>query len=444
LSFQVVGKSLQRKDGPLKVAGSAVFTDDLSLPGMLYAKVLRSSVPSAKVNKINCKEARLLPGVAAVLTAEDIPGRNGVGIIIKDEPVLVTDKIRRVGDALAIIAAETKDIAEAALQKIEVDLKETPGVFSPHEAMAPGAPLVHNNSNILLVRKIRKGNIERALKEAAVIIERTYRTGCVEHVALEPESSLAQRENDSITVWTSTQNPHFDQREIAAVLGIEQGKVRVIQQHTGGGFGGKLDISTQCHAALLAWHTRRPVKLTYTRKESFIASGKRHPCTIKYLSAADKNGKLLGVKVEIVIDTGAYASYGPAVLTRGAVHATGPYEVPSVHVDAYCVYTNNPYCGAMRGFGVPQVAFAHETQMDLLAEALGISPWEIRKKNFLRTGSFTATSQMLSQSVGIEKTMKAVEDKVMKISGVENKLDVHEELLHPQKGEIVKAYFQGR
>lgn len=414
LGLHVVGKSLQRKEDRLKVTGSNLYTDDLILPGMLHASVLRSSVPSAKVKKINCKEARLLPGVAAVLTAQDVTGRNSVGIIVKDEPVLVTDKIRRVGDALALVAAETKDIAGEALQKIEVELEETPGVFSPQEAMAPGAPLIHNGSNILLYRKIRKGDIERALQEADVLIERRYRTGWVEHMALEPESSLAKREGDSIIVWVSSQNPHFDRGEIAAVLGIAQERVRVIQQPTGGGFGGKLDISTQCHAALLAWHTRRPVKLTYTRKESFVASGKRHPYNVKYLSAADKNGKLLGVKVEIVIDTGAYASYGPGVLTRGAVHATGPYEVPNVHVDAYCVYTNNPYSGAMRGFGVPQVAFAHETQMDLLAEALGLSPWEIRRKNFLRAGSLTATSQMLYSSVGIEETMNKVKNEVMR------------------------------
>ncbi len=411
--FHVIGKSLQRKEDWSKVAGANLYTDDLRLPGMLYAKVLRSKVPSAAVKKIDCAKAIRLPGVAAVLTADDIPGRNGVGIILKDEPVLVTNKIRRVGDALAVAAAETRDRAEQAVQKIKVELIETPGVFSPQSAMEPGAPLVHDKSNILVYRKLRKGNIEEAFQKADVIIERTYRTGHVEHAAMEPESSLAQREGDNITVWVSSQNPHFDRGEIAAVLGIGQGRVRVIQQPTGGGFGGKLDISTQCHAALLAWYTHRPVKLTYTREESFIASGKRHPYVIKYISAADKEGMLLGVKAELVIDTGAYASYGPGVLTRGAVHVTGPYEVPNVYVDAYCVYTNNPYCGAMRGFGVPQVGFAHETQMDLLAEELGLSPWDIRMKNFLRAGSLTSTSQALQQSVGIKETMNRVKNEVM-------------------------------
>lgn len=410
--YQAIGKSLRRQEDWAKVTGAARFTDDLSLPGMLSARVLRSSVPSAFVQKIDCKEARALSGVVAVLTAADIPGRNGVGIILKDEPVLVTDKIRRVGDALALVAAENRHIAAAALEKIEVQLQETAAVFSPQEAMSPAAPLIHQQSNTLVHRKIRKGNIQAALEQAAVVIKKTYRTTFIEHAALEPESSLALREGDSITVWASTQNPHFDRGEIAAMLGIGQSRVRVIQQPTGGGFGGKLDISTQCHAALLAWHTRRPVKLTYSREESFTASAKRHPYTIDYLSAATAEGKLLGIKAEIVIDTGAYASYGPGVIARAAVHATGPYEVPHVQVDAYCIYTNNPYCGAMRGFGVPQVGFAHETQMDLLAEKLGLSPWEIRRKNFLRPGATTATGQLLSQSVGVEATMQAVQARV--------------------------------
>jgi CO/xanthine dehydrogenase Mo-binding subunit len=214
---------LRRKEDWSKVAGANLYTDDLRLPGMLYAKVLRSKVPSAAVKKIDCAKAIRLPGVAAVLTADDIPGRNGVGIILKDEPVLVTNKIRRVGDALAVVAAETRDQAGQAVQKIKVELIETPGVFSPQAAMVPGAPLVHDKSNILLYRKLRKGNIEEAFQKADVIIERTYRTGHVEHAALEPESSLAQREGDNITVWVSSQNPHFDRGEIAAVLGIGQG-----------------------------------------------------------------------------------------------------------------------------------------------------------------------------------------------------------------------------
>ncbi len=411
----IIGKSILKKDGWSKVSGQAKFTDDISLPGMLYAKVLRSTVPHATVKGIDFAGALGLPGVVSVLTWKDVPGRNRVGIIIKDEPVLVEDKIRRIGDAVAVIAAEKQDIAEAALQKVSVNLEELSGLFTTGEAMADGAPLIHDRSgNIMAHRKVRKGDLDQALKSADLVIENTYRTPYVEHASLEPESSIALREGDSMTVWTSTQNPHFDRDEVAAVLGIEQNKVRVVQQHTGGGFGGKLDISTQCHAALLSWHTRRPVKLTYTREESFFVSSKRHPSTIKYLSAVSKTGKLLGVRVNVIADTGAYASYGPGVINRMAFHATGPYEVDNVHVDAYGVYTNNPYCGAMRGFGVPQLSFVHESQMDLLAEALGMDSWEIRRINLLRIHSSTATRQVLKNSVGMEETLNTVEAEAKK------------------------------
>lgn len=413
----IIGKPVLKKDGWSKVSGEARFASDISLPGMLYAKVLRSTVPHARVINVDYKQALKLTGVVSILTWQDIPGRNRVGIVFKDEPVLVEDKIRRVGDAIALVAAEKQEIAEAALKKVRVQWQELPGIFSTEAAMADGAPALHEqDGNIMLHRKIRKGNLERVLREADLVIENTYKTPFVEHAYLEPESSVAVRDGNGVTVWTCTQNPHFDRDEIAAVLGLEQSRVRVIQQHTGGGFGGKLDISTQCHAALLAWHTGRPVKLVYSREESFMASSKRHPSTIQYLSAASKDGKLLGVRVKIVADTGAYASYGPGVVNRMAFHATGPYAVPHVHVDAYGVYTNNPYCGAMRGFGVPQVSIAHESQMELLAAALNLDSWEIRRINLLRIGSSTATQQVLKHSVGLEETLRLVENKVKEMA----------------------------
>ena len=410
--YHIVGKSKQRLEGFEKVTGELRFTDDLKFPGMLYAKVFRSTVPHGSVVQIETGEALQVPGVVAILTARDIPGRNGVGIIVKDEPVLIENRIRRIGDPLALVAAHSQAAADSAISKIRSEIKELAAVFTPKDALAESAPQLHEKGNMLFHRKIRKGNIEEALAKADVVIENTYETPFVEHAAMEPEASIACRDNDSITVWASTQNPHFDRGEVATVLGLDQNRVRIVQQATGGGFGGKLDISTQCHAALLAWYTRYPVKLVYTREESFIASGKRHPYVINYLTAADRKGKLLGIKAEIFADTGAYASYGPGVVTRAAVHATGPYHVPHVHVDAYAVYTNNPYCGAMRGFGVPQVGFAHETQMDILGEKLGLGPWEIRSMNFLSPGMTTATSQMLEQSVGMGETLERVKQRV--------------------------------
>lgn len=401
----VVGQSCRRVDGAAKVLGQAKFAADIKLSGMLHARVLRSTVPHAVLRGVDPSAALALPGIVAVYTAKDIPGENRVGIVVKDEPVLVADRIRRVGDALVLVVGESEEVAARALPLIKVDYQELPAVFSPLEAMADGAPKIHGKSNVQSVTRIKKGDVEAALAQAKVVVSRRYTTQMVEHAYLEPEAGVAAVQDGVVTLWVSTQNPHYDRREVARVLGIGQHRVRVVQATTGGGFGGKLDISVQCLLALAAWKTGRPVRLVYRREESFIASPKRHPFVIDYTSACDGDGRLLAVKVRIVGDTGAYASYGPATLKRAAVHATGPYEVPNVLVEAYCVYTNNPTAGAMRGFGVPQMAFAHESQMDLLAAELGLDPFTIRLRNCLRPGSYTATGQMLVAGVGIEETI---------------------------------------
>ncbi|KKM10394.1 nicotinate dehydrogenase large molybdopterin subunit [Clostridiales bacterium PH28_bin88] len=406
----VVGRSVIKSDALEKVLGRSAFAADLRMPGMLHAKVLRSPLAHALVRNIDVTKARALPGVVAILTHKDIPGANAFGIILKDEPVLVSEKVRQRGDALALVAAESEEAVLKALKLVEVDYQELPAVYSAEEAMLETSPKVHGESNVLTVAKIRKGDAARALESCDIVIANKYTTQMVEHCYIEPEAGIAYMEGDVVVVKVSTQNPHYDRRDVAMNLGIPQNKVRIIQTTTGGGFGGKLDISTQCHLALLAWKTKRPVRLVYSREESFTASPKRHPYVISYISGASRDGRLQAVKVQVIGDTGAYASYGPGVLKRAAVHATGPYEVPTVSVDAYCVYTNNPKCGAMRGFGVPQMAFAHESQMDQLAEKLGMSPFEIRLKNALRVGSRTATGQLLHGSVGIVETLdKAME-----------------------------------
>ena len=390
-----MGASVARKDAVRKVTGQALFAADIVRPGMLHAKVLRSTVPHAILKAIDISEAAAYPGVVKVLTAADIPGcgtvgtllkgescterdacfslskPSGVGIILKDEPVLVHDKIRRIGDAIALVAAETEQAAEAAVKLIKVSLEEIPAVFDPVEAMKPDAPQVHDN-NILTLRKIRKGDVDAAFAKADFILENTYRTQSVEHAYIEPEAGVAEYDGATLTMWVSTQNVHFDRKEVARTMNMDVNRVRIVQAVTGGGFGGKLDISVQCHLALLAYYTRRPVKLVYSREESMAASAKRHPYIIHYKTAVTKDGKWTALKTTIIADTGAYASYGPGVITRAAVHATGPYEVPNVWVDAYGVYTNNPMAGAMRGFGVPQMAFAHESQLDQMAEKLGL------------------------------------------------------------------------
>ena len=403
-----IGDSVLKSDALAKVTGQALFAADMKRPGMLFCKVVRneSKIAHAVIESIDVAEAVATPGVVAVFTAKDIPGTNGVGIILKDEPVLVGDKVRRYGDALALVVAETEAIAIAAGKKVRATLKELPAYFDPIAAMAPDAVKIHGSSNVLTLRKVRKGDVEAGFAASKVIVERKYTTQAIEHAYIEPEAGLAEFDGRMVTVWVSTQNTHFDRKEVARNLGLGVHQVRIVQAVTGGGFGGKLDISVQCYLALAAYKTGRPVKMVWQREESMIASAKRHPYFIEYKTGADAEGKLLAVKANIIGDSGAYASYGPAVLTRAAVHATGPYEVPNVYVDAYAIYTNNPQAGAMRGFGVPQMAFAHETQMDILAEELGLSPFEIRRRNVLRPGGATATGQVLEHSVGIGKTLE--------------------------------------
>lgn len=407
----MIGHSIKRIDAVDKVMGKGIFAADLSMKDMLYAKVLRSPHAHALIKEINTEEAEKLEGVAAVFTAKDIPGKNAYGIIVKDQPVLAVDKVRQYGEAVALVAAETKEIAEKAVGLIKVSYEEIQPVFSPMEAMESNAPKVHEKGNILLYQKIRKGNADEALKNCDVVVTNNYSTQMIEHCYIEPEAGVAYMDGDTVVVKVSTQNPHYDRRDVAANLDLPLNNIRIIQATTGGGFGGKLDISVQCHLALVAWKTKRPVRMVYDREESFNASAKRHPFHISYTSGSDKEGKLQAVKVKIICDTGAYASYGTATTGRALVHATGPYEVANVSVDAHCVYTNNPAAGAMRGFGVPQVAFAHESQMDLLAEKLNMSPFEIRLKNALRVNSYTATGQQLHNSVGLVETINQAKDK---------------------------------
>lgn len=408
LGDNVVGSSVPRVDGVPKVTGQAKFADDLSFPNMLYAKVLRSAHAHALIKGISTERAKALEGVVAVLTADDVPGRNGYGIHIKDQPVLAKDKVRCFGDAVAVVAAESLEIAEKALELIEVDYEPLPGVFTVEDALKPDAPKIHPNGNLILHRKVYKGDIEKGFKEADVIIEDRFKTPMIEHAYIEPETGIGVYDAGKIKVYAPSQGVHYHRSEIAPNLNLPVNKVRVIQTTTGGGFGGKIDNSVHALVALLALKTGRAVKLSYSRAESMISSTKRHPFTMRYKLGARKDGKLVAAEVEIYGDTGAYNSYGTAVLTRVATCALGPYEVPNVKIDTYTVYTNNPVSGAMRAFGAPQAAIAHEAIMDELAKKIGISPVEIRKINAFREGSATPTGQILNDGVGILETIERV------------------------------------
>jgi CO/xanthine dehydrogenase Mo-binding subunit len=411
--LRIVGKSVKRVDAYSKVTGKAIYAGDIQLPGMLHAKVLRSHYPHAYLEEIDTSKAKLIPGVHGVLTAKDIKGTNRYGIAVQDQQVLAETKVRFIGDAIAAVAAETEEQAEEAVKNIKVVYQQLPIISTVEEALTDGATLIHEKGNLLQHTKVRKGNVEKGFAQADVIVENTYTTQCVEHAYLERECSVTDCDPSGyLTVWTSTQYPFRDRRQIANALGIKFSKLRVIQTTTGGGFGGKDDITTEMYSTLLAYYTGpgRPVKYNMTREESFFSTTKRHPFKIRCKTGATKEGKLVALEGTIYADKGAFASLGTYVVKKAGLHLAGPYYIPNVKVDTYAVYTNNVGSGAFRGFGVPQAAFAHESQMDLLAEKLGMSPVDIRLLNCLRPGLSTSTGHVLHHSVGIAKTLEIAKE----------------------------------
>ena len=408
-TFKTIGKNIPRIGAVERLKGEPIFSADLELDHPLTLKALRSPRAHALITKIDIESALQVHGVVRVFTAEDVVGKNSVGIINKDQPLLVADKVRFIGDPIALVAAETEEAAEKALGAIKVTYEDIPPIFDPEKALEPGAPPIHEKGNLLFSRSVRKGDVEKAFQRCQAVVEKTYQTSCLEHTYLEPDAGVGYVDKDgTFVIYASTQNPHYDHKEIVNLLGLDDQQVRIIQAATGGGFGSKLDLNVQGFIGLVLYHLKRPVRYVYSREEAFLATAKRHPLTMIMKTGADKNGKLLALKARIICDTGAYGSYGIAVASRSAVHATGPYEIENAEVDALCVYTNNPFCGAMRGFGVPQIAFAHESQMDLLSKELGMDPLEIRRMNAFKDGSETTTGQVLTSSVGIGECLDAV------------------------------------
>ncbi len=403
-----IGRSVLRVEGIAKTTGEAKYADDLCRPGMLHAAMLPSPHPHARIIQIDARRALDKPGVAAVLSAGDIPGARTHGVIVKDQPFLAFDKVRYAGEPVVLVLAESKDLARRAVREVVIDYETLPHVMHPREALEPQAPAVHAKGNLLHHFKIRKGDPQRGFSEAAIVVERRFTTQSVEHAYLEPEAALAFWNGRMLEVHCCTQGPHYHRHEIARMLDLPVSRVRVVQVATGGGFGGKIDLSVQHLAALGAYITGRPVKMVWTREESFLASTKRHAFNLSYAFGASRKGRLVAARAKIVGNTGAYASYGPAVLTRSATMALGPYDCPNVHVDAYAVYTNTQPAGAMRGFGAPQMSPCHESLIDELARRCGLSAIEFRRLNLVRPGSSTVTQQVLKAGVGALQTLERV------------------------------------
>ncbi len=409
--LRVIGRPIPRPDAMAKVTGAARYTADLFEREMLHAVVRRSDIPHGIVRRIELSEAIAMPGVVRILTANDIPGEHKHGLVRRDWPILVGvgERVRYRGDALAVVLATDETQARAASQAIRIEYEPQPIIDSPQSAFKEGMPTLHDGGNLMHEIRFSKGDMEQGFAQADLVMEQVYRTPTQEHAFLEPEAALAVPNADgSLTLFVGSQIPFEDRRQIAEALAWPAERVRVIGAAVGGTFGGKEDIAAQIHAALGAYHTGRPVKLVFTRRESMIVHPKRHATTIRLKMGMRHDGTLLAVQAEIDGDTGAYASLGLPVMTRTATHIAGPYAVPHVQVVSRAVYTNNPPAGAFRGFGVPQASFAVERQIDLMAAALGLDPLAVRRRNILRQGSSTATGQVLRTPIGLEETLERV------------------------------------
>jgi CO/xanthine dehydrogenase Mo-binding subunit len=410
--MQQVGKPLVRTDATGKAIGKTVYAGDHSMPGMLHARILRSPMASARLVRLDVSKARALEGVACVVTAEDLPrsliaidmpGQTGRARLKTDQQILVRERVRYHGEPLALIAAETPDIAEQAMRAIQFDLEPIPGVYDPEDALKPGAPIVQGEDNIVATQKMCKGDLEKGFAEADRIIENTFRTQFVEHAFLEPEVGLAWTdENDVINIRASTQViEHY--RFIADAIGVPHNRVRVRASLIGGGFGGKEDITVEGYVALLAKVTGRPVRLEFTREDSWMGHGNRHPFKLTLRTGVKLDGKITALEVKMTSDAGAYVFLSPYVLLYAAVAGPGPYRIDNLLVDGKSVATNNMYTSAFRGFGAAQACIGYEQQMDEVAKAIGMDRIEFRRRNYLKTGDTLASNYPIESAVWTEQ-----------------------------------------
>ena len=401
-----VGESVRRPDGVPKVKGEFAYSSDMWAEDMLWGATLRSPHPRARIRSISLGAALAVPGVHAVLTHEDVPGRKTYGLEHHDQPVLAFSEVRYQGEPVAIVAADHPETARRAADRIEVDYEELEPLVDPEFALSPDSPPLHPAGNLLRHVHIAHGDEPG---EADVVVTGEYEVGMQDQAFLGPESGLAvPAEDGGVDLWIATQWLHVDRDQVAACLDLPVEKVRFTLAGVGGAFGGREDVSMQAHACLLALHTGRPVKMVYGREESFFGHVHRHPARMRYEHGASRDGRLVFVRARILLDGGAYASSSSAVCSNAASFALGPYDVPSARIDSYVVYTDNPPCGAMRGFGAVQTCFAHEAQMDKLAAALDMDPVELRLRNAMTTGTSMPTGAPINCPAPVAELLESV------------------------------------
>ena len=398
---EIVGKPVPRKEGRSKVTGAARYVDDLRMPGMLYGATVRSPVARGRIRSVNFGEG--IPwDEFVVVTAKDIPGDNAVALILSDQPYLATDFVNHAEEPILLLAHEDKHLLERARRAVTFDIEPLPPIFTLEESLAQ-TEIIWGADNVFKSYLVNKGNVDEVWPQADLIVEGEYSTGAQEQLYIETNGVIAVANADEgVTVWGSMQCPYYVHKALLKLFALPPERVRVVQCETGGGFGGKEEYPSMIggHAALLSWKAGgRPVKIIYDRAEDMAATTKRHPSLTRHRTAVTRDGRLLGMEIEFVVDGGAYATLSAVVLSRGTIHAAGPYNCPNVRIRSRAVATNVPPHGAFRGFGAPQSIFALERQMDKVAEAVGLSPAEFRRRNFIREGETTATGQIIREPV---------------------------------------------
>jgi len=402
----------KRVDAQEKILGTGDFTDDVVVEGMIFAKAVRSKYPRAVVNSVNLEKALAHPDCIRILTSDDVPNKK-IGHLVMDWDVMIPvgGTTRYIGDALALVASARKETLDEIVSLVEVDYTELKPVTNPLDALKADAPLVHSSGNIMRKEVLKRGNADLAIKNSKYVVTRKYKTPFTDHAFMEPECAIAMPDGvDGLLLYTGSQSVYDEQHEISHMLGIPVEKVHCQSKLVGGGFGGKEDMSVQHHAALMAWYTKKPVKVKFSRQESLNYHTKRHAMEMEFTTACDENGNLTAMKAILIADTGAYASLGGPVLQRACTHAAGPYNYQNIDILGISVYTNNVVGGAFRGFGVTQSCFATENNINLLAEMAGISPWEIRYKNAIRPGQILPNGQIAGTDCALAECLEAVRD----------------------------------
>jgi CO/xanthine dehydrogenase Mo-binding subunit len=433
IDYAVIGKDVPRLDGVKKVSGRPIYTGDLELPGMLHGAILRSTYPHARVLSVDKSRAERVPGVVAVVSGADIANTPGIdpwfGPVYRDQAILAIDKVRFIGDPVAAVVADSREAAEDALELIDVEYEPLPAIFDPVEATRADAPLVHEilkpakafadmahldsvaGTNVCYQLKVRSGDVDAAFRRADYVFEDTYTTPPAQHASLEPHVTLVQfDEDDRINIWTATQSPSFVRTEIAAIFGVPLNSVRVQVPYLGAGYGAKLYDKLEPLCAYFAYITRKPVRIMLSRQEEFLVITK-HAVTARCKLGVMKNGDIIACESENYWNTGAYADIGPRVVHKSGYTSAGPYKFPNVKIDSYCVYTNNVPAGAFRGFGVPQIVWAYESQMDVAAHALGMDPLALRLRHALEEGDRFATGAPM-ESIGVKQALEKVAEAI--------------------------------